>query len=398
MLSLSLADDLGDLASPGDTPDQTTRPRASHPSGWEPGVTWDGTAGTLTTPPLTEQPKSWDDIIRVWGMNPDEVEIVEPVQFRAWDAQTPEGLKRMFYYRAAMRRRREGVNVDELVDIVSKWKPRKKADELDGDGLAFVVAYADMQFGKPDGDGSEGTIRRVLEKTEAAMWRLKELRRAGRKIDTIYLPFLGDCIEGTQSQGGRLIARLDLTLTEQVRVYRRVMLKVVQEFAPLADRVILPIIPGNHDEATRTGDQMSTRYDDSWAIEGASAVADSLALAPDGYGHVSFVFPKKDELTLTLDMAGTVVGLAHGHQTKGKTHTWWANQAHGMQPIGDATLLLTGHYHHLKVDRSGVKTWIQTPALDGGSTWWKHRQGQDAAAGLVTLAVGNGTWGDLAVL
>lgn len=370
------------------------------PSGWEPGVAWDGQSGTVTTGPMSgPPPKKWDDILKVWGLDPDEVEIIEPVQLRAWDAQSKdEGIRRMFYYRVQVRRRREGLNLDELLDEVRKWKAPKRVEPT-GEGLAFVVAYADTQLGKPDGDGTAGTVRRVLEKTDAAVARLKELRKAGRQVDSLYVCILGDCIEGFNSQGGRLAWRNELTLTEQVRLYRRLLLQVVKILAPHAPRVVVATIPGNHDEAVRTGDVMSTRYDDSWAIEGAVAVADALQLA-DGYDHVSFVFPAKDELTLTLDMAGTGVGLAHGHQCKGKAHKWWAEQGHGLQPIGDPSVvvLLTGHYHHLRVEQSGARTWIQTPALDGGSTWWRHRTGQDAPAGLVTMLVGGGKWGDLAVL
>jgi hypothetical protein len=69
-----------------------------------------------------------------------------------------------------------------------------------------------------------------------------------------------------------------------------------------------------------------------------------------------------------------------------------------MQPIGSATLLLAAHLHHLRVEQTGAKSFIQIPALDGGSTWWRHKTGQDAPAGMVTMTVGSGLWGDLAVL
>lgn len=369
------------------------------PQGWEPGIAWDGQQGLLTTGAMTGPPTAWDDILKVWNLDPKEVEIIEPVQLRAWDAQSKEGLRRMFYYRVQIRRRREGVNLDEILQLVEKWKPRKTMETTTG-GLAYLVNYADMQIGKPDGDGTAGTVDRVLTKTDLAVARLKELRRVGRQIDVIYLNWLGDCIEGFNSQGGKLIWRNELTMTEQVRVYRRLLLHTVKTFAPLTSRLVIPVVPGNHDEAVRVGDKQATRGDDSWAIDAASAVADALELAPEGYRHVSFVFPKKDQLTITLDMAGTGVGLAHGHQTRGKTHDWWAKQGHGLQPIGDpfVKLLLTGHYHHLKVDQSGARTWIQMPALDGGSQWWVNTTGQESPAGLVTMVVGNGGWGDLSIL
>jgi predicted phosphodiesterase len=259
------------------------------------------------------------------------------------------------------------------------------------------VVLADTQVGKIDGEGSEGIIKNVLHKTDLAVARLKELRKAGREIETIYLPQLGDCIEGMNSQGGKHIWRTDLDLTSQIRVYRRLLLHMIKTFAPLADKVIVPCVPGNHDEAVRVGNSMATTYTDSFALDAASAVADALADHPD-YKHVSFTFPKYDTLTVTLDMAGTVVGLAHGHQCRGKAIDWWKNMAHGQQDIGEATLLLTGHYHHLRIEQSGRKTHIQTPALDGGSQWFSNSSGAEAPAGMLTLLVGNGKWDDIKVL
>lgn len=363
-------------------------------------MAWDGTSGTLTTQPLDSPPRDWSDLLAVWDLDPEEYEVVEPVQYRAWDAGIGEGnVQRLYYYRANIQKRRfrDGASLDELLAVIGKRK-RKDPPEATGSGLSYVVLAGDLQLGKPDGDGSAGTIERFLTKTDAAVARFKELRKAGRVIDEITLAWLGDCIEGLVSQGGALAqaGRLDLTMTEQLRVYRRLMLHQVQQFAPLAERVVLPVVPGNHDEPERQG-KVVRRYDDSWAVEGAAAVADALKLA-GGFENVSFVFPDRDELTITLDVAGTPVGFAHGHQFGRDPIKWWSGQAHGMQPIGSATLLLGAHLHHLRVEQSGAKTFLQIPALDGGSTWWRHRTGQDSPPGMVTLLVGDGGWGDLAVL
>lgn len=68
------------------------------------------------------------------------------------------------------------------------------------------------------------------------------------RVETLVLPWLGDCLEGVVSQGGRLAARLDLSITEHVRVYRRLMMHQVATLAPQADRVMVAAVPGNHDE------------------------------------------------------------------------------------------------------------------------------------------------------
>jgi predicted phosphodiesterase len=394
---MALEDDLEALTNPGPTSSyHSATPKP--PAGWEPGVAWDGVSGTLTTQPMDAPPRDWGELLAVWDLDPAEYEVVEPVQYRAWDAGVGEGnVQRLFYYRANVRRRRASQSsLDELLAAVGKKRPKPPAGG--GAGLSYSVLAGDLQLGKPDGDGTEGTVERFLTKTDAAVARLKELRKAGRQVDEITLAWLGDCIEGNVSQGGALAqaGRMDLTLSEQLRVYRRLMLHQVQQFAGLADRIIVPVVPGNHDEAERQGKAVR-RYDDSWAVEGAVAVADALKIA-GGFDHVSFVFPGRDELTITLDVAGTAVGFAHGHQFGRDPIKWWAGQAHGMQPIGSATLLLAAHLHHLRVEQSGAKSFIQIPALDGGSVWWRHKTGQDAPPGIVTLLIGDGGWGDLAVL
>ena len=397
---MSLDDDLNSLTNPGDKSNYRPSVLAKHPSGWEPGVAWDGESGTLTSKPLDSEPNDWSELLAVWDLDPAVFEVVEPVQYRAWDAPDPEGgLRRLFYYRAAIRRRVESrTSVAELLAVLKEKKPRMGSFEPSEDGFMYVVPAGDLQIGKPDGDGSEGTIRRFVEKTDLSVARLKELRRLKRPISGVMLPWLGDCIEGLVSQGGALAAagRLDLTMSEQLRVYRRLMLYQIQQFAGLTDRIIVPVVPGNHDEVQRAG-KVVRRYDDSWAIEGAVAVADALKLS-NQYDHVSFVFPGVDELTITLDVAGTPVGFAHGHQFGRDPMKWWAGQAHGMQDIGSATLLLGAHLHHLRIEQGGAKTFIQIPAMDGGSTWWRHKTGQDAPAAMVSMLVGHGGWSDLAIL
>ena len=95
--------------------------------------------------------------------------------------------------------------------------------------------------------------------------------------------------------------------------------------------------------------------------------------------------------------------MTHGHLfKKGKAVEWWAKQAHGQQPVGDARILFTGHFHHLIVEGEGAKTHFQCPALEGGSEWFTNRSGQAAHHGMLTVRVGKNVaesgWADLEVL
>jgi predicted phosphodiesterase len=399
----SIEDALANLKQ-ASSADQYERAQRSAPKGWEVGIDRrNPNAIVVTTGPMPQldEDTEWDEVVRQMMPVPDgyRVRLAEAkYDPAAWqrDAHGDDAVTRpVWRYRFLVEPHAAAIPLDDLVAQIAKWKPRK--GDLPTGEMAFVLAPGDLQLGKIDGTGSAGTAERFQEKVSASVVRLKELRKTGRSVGEVVLALLGDCIEGYNSQGGRLAKRTDLTLTEMVRVYRRLVLWAIKELAPLAERVTVVAIPGNHDEAVRIGDMMGTTYDDSWAIEGVVAVQDALAESKD-FGHVSFVYPKHDELTVTIDVAGTIVGFAHGHQFRGGWQKWWAGQAHGCQPIGDATLLLAGHLHHLNVQWPGTKTFIQVPALDGGSAWWRHKTGQDSPPGLVTLLVGQGRWQDLAVL
>jgi len=248
-----------------------------------------------------------------------------------------------------------------------------------------------------DGGGSQGIVDRFLVEMERAAQRLR--KRNGRKAaEQVFVPWMGDCIEGLWSQNKSLRMRLDLTATEQVRVYRHLMLAQVKLFAPLTERLVVPVIPGNHDEAVREGGKMASFCDDSWAIEGASAVMAAVNENPELREKVEFVFPGHDQLTLTLDVDGTYVGLAHGHQFPGGAdgwRKWWNDQAGGRTPVGMADVLLAAHLHHLRVqDHGDGRLFLQIPALDGGSTWFKHRRGEASPPRVVTFFTKDGhVWG-----
>jgi predicted phosphodiesterase len=375
---------------------ESTTPQAQYaPPGWRPGVEWDGHAGTLTTAPLPAPPTHWNELLAVWDLDPVIFEVVEPVQYRAWDGPVAGGgVQRMFYYRATIRRRRAGLDVDELVRAVGRRKPRTVPAAV-ADLPWFVVATADTQLG--DGETS-AVIDRFQAKTLAAVARFKALAKAGRCSTDVVLPWLGDCIQGTVTSAP--ILRNDLSIVEMLRVYRRLALWQVQQFMDIA-RVTVVAIPGNHDEPARTnGKTPAYSADQSWAVEGILQVADALRLA--GRDDVRFIYPEPDRSTVTLDVAGTVVAFAHGHQWHGpasKIHSWWAGQSHGRTSPGAADLLLTGHRHHFYAEvAGGNRLAVVCPPLVSSSDYWTEAQGDDTDPGLVTMLVGQGSWSGLEIL
>jgi len=275
----------------------------------------------------------------------------------------------------------QDTDYDALVKEINSFKP--KSSTITGP-LYAIYAIGDTQYGKDAGGGTEETVRRVLDGLNAAVERHKELLKSGRPIGTVVLPQLGDCIEGSTSQNGKVLGRSDLGVTQQVRIGRRVLMAWIKAFAPLCKELIIPVVPGNHDDTHR---MLMTDPIDSWQIEVASAVQDACAENP-ALSHVKFMYPKPDNQTLALDLGGTTLGLAHGHQAKdmGK---WLHGQATGRTAVGSADVLMTGHFHHFRADQIGPRLWIQVPAMDGGSAWFRDKSGLESPTGIVSLVVGS---------
>ena len=321
--------------------------------------------------------------------------VVISVRKSRWQRYDGEWLEaaRVSIKPSATSRGETDFDYNELVSNISKWKPGKV--EKSTGPLYAIYAIGDTQYGKDAGGGTEATINRVLRGIEESVDRHKELLKSGRKIGTVVLPQLGDCIEGSTSQNGKVLGRSDLGVTQQVRIGRRILMAWVKAFAPLCEELWIPVVPGNHDEPHRI---MMIDPTDSWQIEVVSAVQDACAENP-ALSHVKFYYPNPDHATLAIDLGGTTLGMAHGHQGKdmGK---WLHGQATGRTPVGQADVLLTGHFHHFRADQIGPRLWIQVPAMDGGSAWFRDKSGLESPTGIVSLVIGEGydPRRDLAVL
>jgi predicted phosphodiesterase len=380
--------------------EEASRPRPKHPNGWEPGVDTARRSVTILSDDAAP-PSDWSEIVRQFALDPAEwtVDESQPVQVRTWDS----GDRRMFYYRAAIRPLRDATRVD-LDALIARVRRAKKSPHTRSDGVerALVVAISDWQAGKDDGDGVEGLVARVERLRTAVPERIRQLKKAGVPIDRLYVCAMGDLVEGCDGHYAQQTYSVALDRRDQVKLVRRMLVDCLTSWARVVPQIVVTAVPGNHGENRRDGRSFTT-FEDNDDLAIVEQVGEILGANPDAYGHVRFVLPDRD-LTLTLDVAGTVVGFAHGHQARkgsgpaARIAKWWADKAVARHRIGDADVLITGHYHHLQIVQDGSRTWFQCPALDGGSRWFEEQGGSTTLAGTLTMTIDAAGWGNVEVL
>jgi predicted phosphodiesterase len=365
---------------------------------WQPGVEWMGTEGTITTEAVNGDPQ-WDRILLAWELDPDEFQIVEPVLFNSWGGG--DGLLNRQFKAKVVRRQTNRTELEPLIANAMRHKPKKRT--FTGESTLNVV-LADWQMGKADHGGVEGTIQRVIDARDAVIERARELRKIGRGISHLNVLWTGDSVEGCVGHYPSQTFSVELDRRDQVKVTRRLLTDSLQAWSKHFEGITVAAVGGNHGENRNAGGKAFTGSHDNDDLAVVEQVSEILAANEEAFGHVRFVIAR-DNLTVTIPSAGWVVGITHGHVARsgngaeGKLRQWWEKQAAGRQPIGDADVLVTGHYHHLRVADWGGCVWLQAPALEGGSEWWRVSMGEMSQIGMLTFVMSEDQRvSDLAVL
>lgn len=363
---------------------EVQRRRAKHPAGWEPGL--DTERGVLITPPLAEAPSDWDAILR--ELLPEGFDISQyqidgsSVEVRAWDGNIGEGeIKRFYYFKARVRKRipdLEQVDLEDILAAAKKAKP-KPVDVQDNE-RAYFIQITDLQAGQADGDGVEGMVRRAMEIPHLVKADLRLLKASGRPASSIFIPVTGDLVEGISGWYEMQTFSVSLDRREQVKLVRRLVSEVLIQIASLGLPVHVAVVPGNHGENRQNGKAYTTLGDnDDVAV--MEQIAEAFKLS-EKFEHVTFSFPAKNRLSLTVELLGHIVALTHGHiaRTSGtpsqKLLNWFKTMAGIKDPVGDADLLFVGHYHHLILTQLiGDTLLVMGGALCDASDWFQQSAG-----------------------
>lgn len=354
---------------------------AAVPPQWQAKSDWDGEKGTITTGPVAGAPLTdFADFLRTHGHDPDLVEVVGKVHQWRKEQKDHTWLTSYFF---GVQAKRDSIDLPALYAEFghTKHRPLPAAQG----SSTVVVVWADMQLGKVGSRG--GTPELIVRMAEKRVALEAYLERSD--VDHCVFIDAGDSIEGFENVASQMFTN-DLSAPQQIDMAAVEMWKTLVLLANHT-RVDALAVPSNH-AAWRNGKQALGRPSDDWGI----TIQKRLAFQAELMGlPIDFHAPDDWDESLALDVRGTILGVHHGHQSSvDLMPKWWAGQIHGGQAIAGADVLVTGHYHHLRVQPTGrnpkngrSKWWLQAPTLDNGSDWYRNRAGDDSDPGLLVFRI-----------
>lgn len=362
--------------------------KVTAPPNFRPGIEFDGTEGTATTEGLPNLP-NFDDFLRERGYPPEEYEIIGTPRTSQWQRYDGEWLTA---YRFHFRRRTVGLDLPLLMREAKK--KAKKVKDVKPEAKALVVLWSDLQVGKVD---YRGNTESLIERVELMQDRLLKLVK-DQKPEKVIFADLGDTIENFQNASPmQQLQSNDLSIMEQVDLATTFAWQTLKLLSERVPDVTYASVGSNHCQ-WRSGREAIGKATDDWGV----FIGRQLArLAKEKELNIRFLEPQPHDESLALDVFEDgfhILGIAHGHQAKrpDQMATWWRGQAFGRQPVADASVLVHGHWHHLRVTELGStprgtsRFLIMAPTMDNGSGWWKKVTGEDSVPGLATFVLEKG--------
>jgi hypothetical protein len=360
------------------------------PGGFRPGVEFDGTEGTATTPGYDAEPENFDDFLISAGLNPDEIDVIPPIRTSRW--QQREDGEWLTSYRFTFRRKTASIDLPLLMSEAKKKAGKPKP--ITKQPTALVVLWSDLQVGKVDYRGNSADL---IERVELMQTRLVKMVKE-QKPEKIIFCDLGDTVEnfGNAAEMAQLQSN-DLSIMQQVDLATTFAWQTLKMLYPYCQDILYASVGSNHCQ-WRVNKQTVGRAEDDWGV----FIGRQLArLSGEAGLGIRFIEPQPHDESLAIDVFEDgfhVLGVVHGHQAKrpDSVSQWWRGQAFGRQPIADASLLVHGHWHHLRVTEMGStprgtsRFLVMAPTMDNGSGWWKKVTGEDSVPGLATLMLERG--------
>lgn len=377
-----------------------------------------GNTGWLSTGVLGEPVKDWNALLRLWNLDPDEFEVVEPVSFKAWDGHAKETKqlkdeqtgelkevsslvnKRLFAYKAKIQKKSiERRSFEENFDFAG-WSERLKRPEpidtgLDENASTYVILVADPQLGKP---GTQETLENWKRGVEGHVTRIKKLSYVGHKIKRVVVAFMGDEHEGVCNNYVNQPYEVEMSFSAQLELDLEMRLWTIARVGDTGLPLTVVSVVSNHGEFTRNGTHLpvTDKYDNSSTL--IAKFAKRVVEEQHGHGVTEWLIAERTQDIVTT-LSGVKVSFSHGHIAKGRgngserrTISAIEKQILGRtEELGDVSIYFTAHYHHSYHIEERGRTIFGCPALEAekSSEYFYDQYGVWSKPGMSGLLVGN---------
>jgi len=359
------------------------------PKDFRPALDFDGEQGVATLPavPNGEAP-NFEQFLLEQGFDPAEYEIVGAPRTSRWQKYDGDWLTS---YRFNFRKTSP---IGDLKLLWSKAKPPKKSKVQVKADTALVVMLADYQLGKSDHrGGAQEQLGRILSSYDS----LEQQFRKGKYEQIIFVE-CGDIVEGfSNKMDQQQLATNTMSIMDQVDLATTLTYEIIKRASKYAE-VTYATVASNHCQNRINKQVVGQPGNDDWGI----FIAKQLHRLSKEVGlALRILTPQPSDESLAVDVFDDqfhVLGLWHGHQSARPeaVPTWWEKQTFGNQPVSAASIGLTGHFHHLRVQELGLHSnggsryWIQGKTMDNGSSWFRLNSGQDSQPGITCFELQKG--------
>lgn len=385
------------------------------PKGYTPSVSLneDGSGEVVTRPQAGEKLiTDFSDALREMGVDPTNFVVEGTLGMTRWEQRSFDKVKEEYVtvllssYRVKIREKSKMV-ATETIEVTDREEypllytvaeklgerglidlPQERKDK--DDNKTSVVIFSDPQVGKC---GSRGGSDELIERVAAKHLKLEKYLGRMNSANAVFMDG-GDIIEGFENTAQQMNTN-DLSLMDQIDLAHTMELEFIDLLSRTHDRVDAMSVPSNH-TAWRKGKDSLGKPGDDWGMH----IMRQVEKVYDRYnaGHnVDFHYANEWQKSLVLDVQGYGLGLVHGDNVNkpDAIPQWWANQCHGGGPTALADILISAHFHCLRVQPSGrnavtgnQKWWIGSPTMDNGSDWYANGMGGgDSDAGLLVFTI-----------
>jgi hypothetical protein len=370
-----------------------------------------GDSGLIKTGTVADPITDWTDTLKLWGLDPEIFEVIQPVTMKAWGKP---GEFRYSYAARIQKKAEPTVEIGENFDI-SGWREHLKlisqhpAKVIQSGGLAYTILVADPQLGKP---GTQEALGNWTKGIEGHLDRIRNLTDSGYPIDNIALAFMGDEHEGAVGNYTSQPYEVELSYSDQIELDFDTRVWSIRKLLEANLPIDISSVPSNHGEHTRFGSNKVTTsiYDNSSTMVAklTKRVFDGTAVENLLSWHIA-----DDTQDTNLELGGIRANFTHGHIAQGsgpKTGGIGSKNAIEKQilgrneVLGNTTLFFSAHYHHLWMIEDRGRTFFGCPALEAekSSRWFYDSSGVWSRPGMLGLVVGSACgprgWDELAVL